>query len=50
MEATTSEPPKKKLALLAASSECDCEQEEDSAVNSVVDTEHSPPLVQRLVH
>lgn len=48
VEATTSEPPEKKLALLVASSEC--EQEEDSAENSVVDTEQSPPSVQRSVH
>ncbi|XP_063791772.1 zinc finger protein 618-like [Pseudophryne corroboree] len=35
VEATTSEPPNKKLALLAASSEADSEQEEDSVENSV---------------
>ncbi|KAK9513174.1 hypothetical protein VZT92_026732 [Zoarces viviparus] len=34
-EATTSEPPKNKLALLAALSESDSEQEEDSIENSV---------------
>uniref|UniRef100_A0A3B3QSC0 HAT C-terminal dimerisation domain-containing protein n=1 Tax=Paramormyrops kingsleyae TaxID=1676925 RepID=A0A3B3QSC0_9TELE len=35
VEATASEPPTKKLALLAASSESDSEQEEDSVENSV---------------
>lgn len=41
---------REKVGPVGASSECDCEQEEDSAENSVVDTEQSPPSVQRPVH
>lgn len=41
---------REKVGPIGASSECDCEQEEDSAENSVVDTEQSPPSVQRPVH